>query len=130
LTFGPRFDLLELRTHLVEERRFDDTGCPRRGVAVLLEDVPGGEHEIVQPRELDDFADLRRAAFRALSETNGPHLGQRSDGFGESFPNSEHAGDRRRAHGTEADEQDPESAGRRGDVNGRRHERQTISRVR
>ena len=106
----PRLDLFELGTHLVEQRRLDHARGPRRGVAVVLENVPAAEHEIVEPRERHDFADFRRAAFGPLAETDRAHLRQRSDGFGESFANSEHAGDRRRADGAEADEQDAEPA--------------------
>ena len=56
--------------------------------------------------------DFRRAPFRALAEPDGAHLRQRADRLGETFADGEHAGDRRRADGAEADQQHAElSAG-------------------
>ena len=46
----PRTDLLELRADLLEQRRLDDAGGPGRGVAVVLENVPAAEHQIVERR--------------------------------------------------------------------------------
>ena len=63
----PRPDLLELGPDLVEQRRLDDAGRARGGVAVVLEDVPAAEHEVVEAGERHDVADLRRAAFGPLA---------------------------------------------------------------
>ena len=105
---GPRVDLLELGADLVEQRWFDDARRPRGGVAVVLEDIPAAEDEIVERRERHDVADLRRTVVGPFAETDRAHLRQRADGFGESFANSEDAGDERGADGAEPDEQDTE----------------------
>ena len=97
-------------------------GGPRRRVAVVLEDVPAAEHEIVERRQRHDVADLRRASFGPLAETDRAHLRQRADRLGESLANGEHAGDRRRADGAEADEQDAELSAGGSDFNGCGHE--------
>src|SRR6185437_4430771 len=98
----------ELRTDLFQQRRLEDAGGLRRGVAILVEDVPSAEHEIVEPGERHDLTDFRRTSVGALAQTDGSHLRQRADWLGEAFPDSEHARDRRRADGTEADEQNTE----------------------
>ena len=46
----PRADLLELGPHLLEQRRLEHAGRPRGRVAVVLEDVPAAEDEIVERR--------------------------------------------------------------------------------
>src|SRR5262249_31556728 len=107
---GPRPDLLELRPNFVEEGRIDHAGRPRGGVTIVLEDVPPAEHEIVERRERNDVADFRRAALGPFSEAHRAHLRERSNRLREPVPNREHAGDRRRAHSAEADEQDAELA--------------------
>src|SRR5581483_11582421 len=96
-------------------------------VAVLFEDVPAAEHEIVERRERHDLVNLRRTPLGALAEAHGTHLRQRSDRFGDSFSYGDHAGDRRGADGAEADQQHAELAARGCDVNGSRHERRTIT---
>ena len=116
---GP--DLLELRANLLEQRRLEDAGRLRRRVAVVVEDVPAAEDEIVERRQRHDVADLGRPAFGPFAEADGAHLRQRADGFRQTFANSEHAGDGRRADGAEADEQDAELAACRSDLNGCRH---------
>jgi hypothetical protein len=45
----PRPDLLELGPDAVEQRRLDDARRASRGVAVVLEDVPAAEHQIIEP---------------------------------------------------------------------------------
>ena len=54
---------------------------------------------------------------RALPETDRAHLRQRSDRRREAFPDGKHAGDRRRRHRAEPDEQDAKLAARRCDLN-------------
>ena len=114
---GPRPDLFELGPDLLEQRRLEHAGGLRGGVAVLLEDVPAAEHDIVEAGQRHDLADLRRAPFGPLAETDRAHLGQRADRFGESFANGEDAGDGRGADGAEADEQDAEFSARGSDFN-------------
>ena len=106
---------------MLEQRRLDDAGRSRRGVAVVLEDVPAAEHEIVERRQRHDVADLRRTALGPLAETDGAHLRQRADRLGEALANGEHAGDGRGADGAEADQQHAELAARRSDFNRCRH---------
>ena len=60
----PRPDLLELGPDLVEQRRLEHAGGVRRRVAVVLEDVPAAEHEIVERGQRHDLADLRRPVSR------------------------------------------------------------------
>ena len=122
----PRPDLLELGAHLLEQRRLDDAGGARRGVAVVLEDVPAAEHQIVERRQRHDVVDLRRAVLGALAEAHRAHLRQRADRLGEPVANGEHAGNGRGADRAEADEQHTEFASGRSDVDGRRHERRNI----
>ncbi len=124
----PRADFLEVRAHLVEQRRLDDAGGPRRGVAVVLEDVPAAEDEVVEPGQRHHLVDLRRASFGALAEAHGAHLRERPDWLRDALPNGENAGDRRGAHGAEADEHHAESAARRSNIDWRRHETAIISR--
>ena len=87
-----RLDGFELGRELLEQRRLEHARRPRRGVAVLFEDVPAAEHEIVERRERHDVADLRRSALGALAEADRAHLRQRADRFGEAFSD----GDERR----------------------------------
>src|SRR5262249_3444123 len=68
----------------------------------------------------------RRAALGALAEAHRAHLRERSDRFRETLANGEDAGDRRRAHRAEADEQHTELAPRRSNVHGNWHEPSTI----
>ena len=68
-------------------------------------------------RQRHDVADLRRAPFGPLAETDRAHLRQRADRFGESFANGEDAGDGRGADGAEADEQNTELAACRSNFN-------------
>ena len=117
----PGTNLFELGPDLLEQRRLDDAGRPRGGVAVVFENVPAAEHEIVEAGERHDLADFRRAAFGALAETDGAHLRQRADRFGDSLANGEDAGDRRGADGAEADEQHAQLAARGSDFYRCRH---------
>jgi hypothetical protein len=123
----PRPDFLELGTHPIEQRRLDDASGPRRGVAVLFEDVPAAEHQIVQRGERHDIADSRRAILGSLPEADGAHLGERADWFGKAVADGEDAGDCRGADRAETNQQDTEFAPRRSDVDGSRHEPQIIS---
>ena len=45
---GPRSNRLKLRPDLLQRRRLEDPGRARGLVAVLLKDVPGAEHQIVE----------------------------------------------------------------------------------
>ena len=119
----PRANLLELRTHLLEQRRLEHAGRFRRAVAVLREDVPAAEDEIVERGQRHDLVDQRRTAFRPLAQTDVTHLGQRADGLGNSFANGDDAGNEGRADGPEADQEHAEFAARGSDVNWSRHKR-------
>ena len=117
----PRANLLELRPHLLEQRRLQNAGRFCRAVAVLREDVPAAEDEIVEGGQRHDLVDQGRTAFRPLSQTDMTHLGQRADGLGNSFANGDDAGDEGRADGPEADQKHAEFAARGSNVNRSRH---------
>src|SRR5436190_878933 len=119
---GPRPNLLELGPDLLEQRRLDHAGSSCGGVAVVLEDVPRAEDEIVERRERHYLADLRRSAFGALAEPHGSHLRERSDWLRDSLANGERAGNRRGADGAEADEHHAEPPACRSNIDWRRHE--------
>jgi hypothetical protein len=118
---GPGTDLLELGPHFVEQRRLDDAGGPRRCVAVVLENIPAAEDNVVESGKRHNLADLRRPPLRAFTKTDGAHLRERADRFGQALPNGEDAGDRGGAHGAETDEQHAELAACGSDVNRCRH---------
>ena len=118
----PRANLFELGTDLFEQRRLDDARRARRGVRVVFEDVPGAKDEIVERRERQDVADLRRAALGPLAQAHRAHLRERSDWLGETFADRKHAGNGRCADCAQTDEQDPQLALSRGNFDGNRHE--------
>ena len=101
----PGADALELWPYLVEQRCLDDSCRARGRVAVVLENVPSTEHEVIESRQRHDVGDARRASLRPLPQTHRSHLRQRTDWLGNSFANGEHAGNRGGADGAEADEQ-------------------------
>ena len=101
----PRLDRLQLRLDLFEQRRFEHAGGLRRFVRILLENIPAAEHDIIERRKRHEILDERRAAFGPLPEPDRAHLRQRADWLGEPAPHGEHAGDRRRADGAHANEQ-------------------------
>jgi hypothetical protein len=70
----PRPDLLEIAAHLVEQRRLDHASGLGRRIAVVFEDVPAAEHEILEAGERNHLADFRRTSLGALAEANGSHL--------------------------------------------------------
>ena len=73
---GPRRDRLELGLDLVEQRRLEHAGRARRLIAVLGEDVPPAEHDIVERGEGKHVGDAGRTSVGALAESNRAHLGQ------------------------------------------------------
>jgi hypothetical protein len=75
-----RRDRLELGADRLELCRLQHACRARRGVRVFLEDVPAAEDDVVEAGQGDELVDLRRASFRALAESDGPHLRQRPDG--------------------------------------------------
>ena len=97
LTFGPsrRFTyrwsntadmglIISSSGHAFKERGLQHTGRSCGRVAVVLENIPAPEHEIVEAGDGNDIADLWRTAFGPLPETNRAHLRQRSDRLGKS----------------------------------------------
>ena len=119
----PRADGLELGPDLVEQRRLEHTRRLGGGIAVFFEDVPAAKHEVVQCGERHRVLDLWRAAFRALAQADGSHLGERADGPRQPFANRIDAGNGGGAHGPEADQQNAQFALGWGDVNGWFHNR-------
>jgi hypothetical protein len=112
---GHRLDRLELGTDRVEQRAIEHAGRARRGVAVFLEDVPAAEHDVFEAGQRDEIADSRRTVVGALAEANRRHLGERPNRLGETFTDSDDAGDGGGAHRAESDQQHAEPAVRRRD---------------
>ena len=107
---GPRFDGLELRLDLIEQARLEHAGRARSLIAVVVEDIPAAELDMVEVDERHHFVDLRRAPFGALAEPNGAHLRERSDRLGESLADGQHARNRGGADGPKAHEKDTQFA--------------------
>ncbi len=89
---------------LIELPGVEDAGRLGRVVAVVLEDVPAAEHELVEPGERHEIADERRSSLRPLAQPNGAHLRQRADRLRDPFPDRHDACDGCRADCPEADE--------------------------
>ena len=120
----PRANLFQLGADLLEQPGLEDAGGFRGAVAVLGEDVPAAEHQVVEPGERHDLVDHGRTAFRPFAQTNVPHLGQRTDGLCESFADGDNAGNKGRADGTQTDQEHTEFAARGSDINWSRHKRE------
>src|SRR5436309_7388787 len=73
----PRPDLFEIGPDLLEHRLLYHARRSRRRVAVVLEDVPAAKDEIVQGRERNHVANLRRAALGTFAEADRSHLRER-----------------------------------------------------
>ncbi len=95
-------DGAETAFHFVEEIALEDSGIAGGGVHVVFEDVPSGEDEIVEAGEWNEFVDLGRAPVGALAEADRTHLGERSDGVGDSLPHGFDARDESCCHGAHA----------------------------
>ena len=117
-TAGHRPDGFQLGPDLLEQRRFEDAGRQGRLVAVVLEDVPPAEDEVVEGGERHEVLDHRRARLGALAQADRPHLGERADGLGKPLADRHDAGDERGADGAQADQQDAEFPLSRGDLTG------------
>ncbi len=114
---GHGLDGRERRAKFLEQRHFQHAGFLGGLVAVIGIDVPGSENQIVEAGEGDEILDARAAAFGALPEADGGHLGDRADGFGELAFDGLHAGDESGGDGAHAGDQYPELALRRRDRN-------------
>ena len=110
-----RADGLQFAANLVELHGLEHAGRSSRRVAVLLEDVPSAEDEIAEVGERHEIANQGRPRLRALAETDSAYLRQRPDRQRETLADRQHACDRGRADGAEADQQHTEFARRRGD---------------
>jgi hypothetical protein len=118
----PRTDLLELGPHLIEQSGLEDPRRLRGRVAILFEDVPAAKHQIIEARERDDIADLRRSRVGPLAQTERAHLRERPDRFGDPLADGDDAGDGRGADGPEADEENTELAAGRSDFDRSGHD--------
>ena len=118
-----RLDGLELGANLIELGLLEHAGRPRGRVAVLFEDVPAAEDDVVEAGERHEVLDLRGARLGALAKPDRPHLGQRADRLRQPFPDRHHAGNGGRADGAQADQQHAELAARGGDLNWWSHNR-------
>ncbi len=106
----PRLDGFELGTNLLEQRRVEDTSGLRGFVAVVVEQVPAAEDDVVQAGDGQDVGDAGRASLGALAEANGAHLRERADRLRETLADGENAGDDGGADGAKADEEDAKLA--------------------
>ena len=82
----------------VEQVTLEHAGIAGGGVHVVLENVPAGEHQIIEPGQRNEFLDFGRAAIGAFPQTDGPHLSERADGVRDSFAHRFHARYKRRSH--------------------------------
>ena len=95
----------------------EHAGVFRRLVAVVLEDVPAAEHDVVEVGEGDEVLDQRGAPVGPLAEADRAHLGHRPDGAGDALANGQNAGDEGGGDGPEADAHHAEFSLRLGDIN-------------
>ncbi len=105
-----RLDRRQEGLHLLEQRAVEHAGFAGGRIHVVFEDVPAGKDQVVELRQGNKVVDLRRAAFGALAQADGAHLGQRTDGAGDSFANGFHAGDKGGRDGAHAGNHDAQLA--------------------
>ena len=113
---GPRADRLELRPDLVEQRRFDDACRPRGRIAVVFEDIPAGEDELVEIGQRHKLLDQRRPAISAFAQADRAHLGKRANGFGQAAAHGFHSGHKGRGHRSHTGNHDAQLSLRRGNM--------------
>ena len=82
---GPGTNFLELRPNGLEQRRIKNSGVYGGVIGVLGINIPAAEHEVLQGSERHEALDGWNAVFSALSQTDGAHLGQGSNRFGQPF---------------------------------------------
>lgn len=81
-----RLDSGEFILHLLEQLVFEHARVLGSLVAVVFEDVPAAERDLVQCGERDEVLDERRAAVGALAKAVGAHFGGREPmGFASPF---------------------------------------------
>jgi hypothetical protein len=88
----------------------EDACLLRGGVAVIGEDVPGRDLDVLDAGERDEVLDERAAVVGALAQADRPHLGERPVGLGAALLDGVEPRDHRGADRAEAHEQDPELA--------------------
>ena len=93
-----------------EQRGLEHARRPGGFVAVLVEEVPPAEYDVIEGGQGKQVTDPGRPALGPLAEANRAHLGQRTDGFRQALADGENAGDEGRADGTEAYEENAEFA--------------------
>ena len=101
-----------LRKGLIWSSRFalENASLLGGGVHIVLENVPAGEDQIVEPGQREELLDLGRAGVGALAQADGSHLGERADGLGNSFAHGFDAGHKRGGYRAHARDHDPELA--------------------
>src|SRR5204863_8948709 len=95
-----RRDRLQERFDGFDQFTVEHTGFARRGVHVVGENVPPGEHQVIEAGKRDEVLDLRRASLGALPQADGAHLGDRANRLRQATPYRLHARDERRRHGS------------------------------
>ena len=113
----PGLDGFELRPDLLEQVLLEHARVLRRLVAVVFEDVPAAEHDVVEVGEGDEVLDQGRAPVGPLAQADRAHLGDRANGAGDALADGEDAGDERGGDGPEADAHHAEFACRGCDFN-------------
>ena len=109
-----RLDGRQERLHLFQQRALEHACLAGGGVHVVFEDVPAGEDQVVQTGQGNEFLDLGEAAFGALTEADGAHLGERADRARNTLAYGFDAGDKGRRHRAHSGDHDPQfSFGRR-----------------
>ena len=74
-----RLDCGERLPQLIEQRPVQNAGIGGGFVAVVFENVPGAECQVVEPRQRHKILDHRAAAIGAFAEADGSQLGDRPD---------------------------------------------------
>ena len=119
----PRPDLLQLVTNLRQQRRLEHARGARRRVAILLEDVPSAEHEIIQRGKRHHLADFGRAALGPLAEADRSPSGSAIRSAWPAPCGWQTSRDGRGADRAETDEQNAQPAACRGNFGRRGHGR-------
>ncbi len=106
----PGTNFLELRLDGLEQRWVENAGVSSGLVAVLGINIPAAEHKVLQGSERHEVLDGGNAVFRPLSQTDGAHLRQGSNGSGQPFFDCLNSRYERGAHCADSGQEDTEFA--------------------
>jgi hypothetical protein len=102
-----RLDRLQVRLQLRQRLFIQHLGMRGRLVNIVLEDVPTGEHNIVQIGQRNKVLDQWRFVVRALAQPDRAHLRKRPNRLGQSAADGLHSGNHRCGYGAQADNHYP-----------------------